>query len=362
MKPEGGMTLALEQARKGVGLTHPNPPVGAVVCKGNRILGAGYHRRAGGPHAEVFALKEAGASAKGATLYVTLEPCSTQGRTPPCTEAVRAAGIKKVVVGCQDPNPKHAGRGLTLLRATGVEVVSGVCEDEARALIAPFTHLMLQGRPRVVLKLGMTLDGRIADRRGKSQWITSSAAREQVQALRRASDAVLVGAGTVCSDNPSLLPRPALGRTPWRVVLDGAGRVSPSAKLFTDGKASQTLVATTPDCSAARRKAWGKAGARVLVLTSKTPAARLRMLLKELGRMGCMQVLCEGGGELASGLVRAGLVDEFVWFIAPRLLGGDALPALSGKGWRMGSLPELCIESCQQVGPDLCVRAVPHRS
>lgn len=344
------MCRAIALARRGEGLTRPNPPVGAVVVKNGRIIGEGWHRKAGGPHAEVYALRAAGAGANGATLYVTLEPCSTTGRTPPCTDAILAAGIKRVVVACTDPNPKHAGRGLRLLKKRGVEVSSGVASNEAGALIEPFAIWITKRRPFVTVKLAMTLDGKIADATGASRWITGEASRKVVQELRRRADAILVGVGTVNADDPSLLPRPSKGRKPFRVVVDTNGRVNPEAKIFNDGADSQTLIATATE----QVSALGD----VILLPKKDGQVSLPALMKQLAALGVVHVVCEGGGELAASLVRERLVDELWLFIAPKILGGkNAKPVFGGDGWLLKNAPEFQISDFRQVGCDMLIKA-----
>jgi diaminohydroxyphosphoribosylaminopyrimidine deaminase/5-amino-6-(5-phosphoribosylamino)uracil reductase len=357
----GWMGRALVLAARGEGRTRPNPPVGAVVVDARgTLVGEGWHRRAGGPHAEVFALRQSGARARGGTLYVTLEPCSTHGRTPPCTEAVATAGIARVVAATRDPNPRHAGRGLRLLRRRGVAVEVGLMGDEAARLLAPFRKWVLTGRPRVTLKLGMTLDGRIADAAGRSRWITGPAARARVQDMRRRADAVLVGARTVLADDPSLLWRGRGGRG-LRIVVDTRGVVPVDRRIFTDGQAGRTIVATTVRCAAARRRAYEAAGAQVWVL----PAGRggrgvsLPRLMARAGEEGLLHILCEGGGELAASLARGGLVDDYVFFVAPSLLGGGALPVIGGEGWTMDDKPALCFTAVERVGRDVMIRAEP---
>mgnify|MGYP003587137483 CR=1 FL=1 len=357
MKHEPYMRRALELARRGEGLTRPNPAVGAVVVRSGRIAGEGWHRKAGGSHAEVYALRRAGKRARGATLYVTLEPCCTWGRTPPCTEAILKAGVAGVVVGTRDPNPAHAGRGLRLLRKAGVKVIEGVLEGEARELLAPFARWILTRRPFVTLKMGMTLDGRIADETGASRWITGPSARRQVQALRRRVDGVLVGKNTLLKDNPSLLPRPAKGRKPWRIVLAPDGRVPASARVLSDGHADQTIVAVSNACPSARVKALESTGARVLRIREKSGRLPAGALLDELGRMGLLHVLCEGGGELAASLIEGGLVDEYLFFISPSFLGGSATAVVGGRGWRMAGRPHLRFISVERCGADIMVKA-----
>ncbi|MFA6174562.1 MAG: bifunctional diaminohydroxyphosphoribosylaminopyrimidine deaminase/5-amino-6-(5-phosphoribosylamino)uracil reductase RibD [Kiritimatiellales bacterium] len=323
------MQRALALARRGEGLTRPNPPVGAVLVQDGKIISEGFHKKAGGPHAEVNCLKPAAGNLESAILYVTLEPCSTYGRTPPCTELILARGIRRVVIGAKDPNPAHAGRGIRILRRAGVEVVTGVCRTEAEALIAPFAKRILTGMPYVTLKLAATIDGRIADASGKSKWITGPQARAKVQVLRRSADAIMVGAGTVRADNPSLLPRPAKGRTPWRVIVGST--LQANAKVLTDEAAERTLVLNGP----------------------------LRKILRDLGKRGVMHVLCEGGGELAGSLVRAGLVDEFALFVAPSLLGGDGVPMFGKAGWPLAGMPLLSFQTLEKCGKDVFIRALP---
>jgi diaminohydroxyphosphoribosylaminopyrimidine deaminase/5-amino-6-(5-phosphoribosylamino)uracil reductase len=350
------MRLALALARQGEGLTRPNPPVGAMLVARGKKIGAGFHRIAGGPHAEVVALLDAGQQAHGATLYVTLEPCSTWGRTPPCTDAILAAGIARVVVGATDPNPKHAGRGLELLQRQGVSVTAGICRAEAEELIAPFAKQQHIGRPWVTLKLAQTLDGRIADARGASRWLTSPEARGAVQALRRRADAIMVGGETVRADNPSLWPRPDEGRCPVRVVVTASGNLPPNSNVLSDSHAACTLIATTP--TGARRLARVKTAAHIWTLPARGGKLDLAALLHKLGERGYLHLLCEGGGQLAGGLLRAKLVDELQLFIAPKILGGDATAAIGG-GWKLSEAPGMEILKVDRIGPDLLLRARP---
>ena len=352
------MRQALALARRAEGMTRPNPPVGAIVVKNGRKIGEGYHRKAGGPHAEVYALRQAGQAARGATLYVTLEPCSTHGRTPPCTEAILRTGIARVVVGTADPNPRHAGRGMKLLRKAGLRVEVGACAEEADALIAPFASLMRRRRPWVTLKLGLTMDGRIADRTHSSRWITGPEAREQVQAMRRASDAILVGAGTVRHDNPSLWPRPDRRRNPWRIVIVRHGPLPLSAQLFTDAHAARTIVAAPKGWQPACARRIRKAGATVWELPRR---GFWRAFAAELGKLGLLRVLCEGGGILAGEMLGAGLVDEFCVFLSPMLLGGT-VGAVGATRWPLSKAPRFIRKECRAVGRDLFLRLVPSKT
>lgn len=349
------MRLALELARRGEGLTRPNPPVGAVVVKNGRKIGQGWHKIAGGPHAEVFALRQAGAAARGATLYVTLEPCSTFGRTPPCTDAILRAGIARVVVAVTDPNPRHAGRGLRLLRQAGVRVEVGACGAEAAALLAPFACHMSRKRPLFTLKLGLSLDGRIADHTHSSRWITGPEAREMVQAMRRTSDAVMVGAGTVRHDDPSLWPRPDGKRQPWRVVVVRRESLPLDAHLFTDEHAARTIVAAPRGWQPACARKIRRAGATVLELP---PRRFLPALAAELGRLGILRVFCEGGGILAGELIQVGLVDELCVFLAPMLVGGP-VGAVGATAWRLPQAPRFRRVESKSIGQDWFLRLVP---
>lgn len=345
------MQHALDLAVQGVGLTRPNPPVGAVVVKGSRIIGEGFHPRAGEPHAEVFALRQAGAAARGATLYVTLEPCCTQGRTPPCTEAIIAAGIRRVVYGCVDPNPAHAGRADAILRRAGITVTRPVLESSCQALIAPFATRLLHQRPFVTLKLACTLDGRIADPRGRSKWITGPEAREAVQELRRTADAIMVGAETIRADDPSLLPRPAEGRAPWRVVIAGTRPLPAKARIFTDDARSRTLVYVTRHFAQAKRLA--ARGITVVTLPAARGNVSVKAVLRDLAARGCMHLLCEGGGVLAEALLRENLIDQCWMFYSPRFLGDAATPCVAGRGWQLDRAPGFVMSHVEQRGGDV---------
>ncbi len=351
------MNRALRLAARGEGCTRPNPPVGAVVVRNGKEIGAGYHERAGAPHAEVQALAQAGVGARGSRLFATLEPCSTRGRTGPCTEAILQAGIAEVVVAVLDPNPNHRGRGLTLLRQAGLAVVKGVGAERAQALIAPFETWLRCGRPHVTLKMAMTLDGRIGDRSGRSRWITGARARAQVAQWRRKADALLVGSRTVQLDNPGL--RSDGANELWRVIVDSRGRLPLAARVLSDEWREHTLVATTRACPNSVREAYRATGARVEVMPARRGRVSLSALLRLLGDRGWLHVLCEGGGELAAELVREDLVDEHLFFVAPRFLGGGGLPVLGGPGWPFPAAPTLRFVETRRIGEDIMMRARP---
>ncbi len=328
------MRQALAQARRASGATWPNPPVGAVVFRGDRVLGRGRTRPAGGPHAEVLALEQARRRApsalRGATLAVTLEPCCHQGRTGPCTDAILDAGIARVLVGHRDPHPAVAGRGLRRLRARGLRVEVGVLEAACREQHRGFLARVGRGRPFVSLKLAATLDGRIATARGESRWITGDAARERVHALRARSDAIWVGSGTARADDPALTARRG-GRVvhrPGRLLSDARLRVPAASALYRDTADQPTWVLSSRAAPAARRRTLEARGVRLLAVRTRGGHVDPAAALDRLGREGLGEVLVEGGGVLAAALLRAGLVDELHWFAAPALLGGDARPGV----------------------------------
>jgi diaminohydroxyphosphoribosylaminopyrimidine deaminase/5-amino-6-(5-phosphoribosylamino)uracil reductase len=326
------MRRALTLARRGIGKTSPNPAVGALLVRKGHIVAEGWHRRAGGPHAEVFALR--GVNARGATLYVTLEPCSTWGRTPPCAHAIIAAGVKRVVVAARDPNPKHNGRGLRMLRRAEIRVQAGLLADEATRMNEAFNKWITTGMPVVIAKAGMSLDGKIATRTGDAKWITGEAARREGHRLRALVDAILVGTNTAVRDDPGLTVRHGVrGQQPWRVVIDTRGRVSRKAKIFTDGQRGRTLVLTTNLAPVAWRRYLSGKGVEAIVLPHKSGRVDLRAALKALGKRDITSVLVEGGGELLGSFFDAGLVDRVTLFYAPIVIGGrSAVAAVAGKG------------------------------
>jgi len=349
------MRRALREAQRASGQTRPNPPVGALLVRGERLLATGYHHAAGAPHAEAEAFDACAENPAGATLYVTLEPCSTTGRRPPCTERILASGVRRVVVGTRDPNPAHAGRGLEILRAAGIEVVEGLLADAAAELIAPFGKWIMTGQPFVTLKMAQSLDGAINDFAGRSQWITGPAARRAVQQLRRRADAVLVGVGTVLADDPSLLCRlPGASDALQRLVVDSRGRTPATAQILQDGAAERTVIATTAACPEAVRRSWLAAGGRVWTLP-QTPAGQvdLAALLQKAGQAGWLHLLCEGGATLAGALVEARLVDELQLFVAPLVLGARRSNSFGMPEFALDAAPRFALVKQQRQGGDL---------
>jgi diaminohydroxyphosphoribosylaminopyrimidine deaminase / 5-amino-6-(5-phosphoribosylamino)uracil reductase len=365
------LRLALRLARRGYGATSPNPMVGAVLVKGEEIIGRGWHHRAGLPHAEIEALHDAqrrGERVKGATLYVTLEPCCTQGRTPPCTEAILAAGIKRVVAGAIDPNPRHSGRGFRILRDAGVVVTEGVMAEECARLNEAFNHWMVRRTPLVTVKAGMTLDGKIATASGESRWITSEKARACAMKLRQGMDAILVGVNTVLADNPSLTVRRldpgsrSAGKAirPQRlrrIVLDTKARTPLTAKVVSDAWADLTTIVVGSSAPNRRVAALAKR-VRVIVAPRAGGKVDLRWLLRKLGSESVTCLLVEGGGEVNASFLLQGLAQRVAFFYAPLILGGrDSRHAVAGDG--AGTLAEsltLTDLEWRRLGPDWLLR------
>jgi diaminohydroxyphosphoribosylaminopyrimidine deaminase/5-amino-6-(5-phosphoribosylamino)uracil reductase len=358
------MTLALRLAAKGRGTTSPNPMVGALVVKAGRIIGRGFHLRPGEPHAEILALRQAGAKARGATLYVTLEPCChRQKRTPPCVPAVIRSGVRRVVVAMQDPNPSVQGRGVARLRRAGLLVTSGVGRDQAESLNRFYGHWVRTRRPYVILKAGMTLDGRIATARGNSRWITGTASRREVHRLRAQVDAVLIGSGTVRIDDPALTARTGprfkrlSARQPLRVVVDSRLRVPLDARILAQQREAKTVVATTCLAPARRLRALRRKGIETIIVPLAGGRVSLPALFKALGRRGMTSVLIEGGSEINATALKAGLVDQVRLYIAPVLLGGrDAASVVGGRSpAHLAQAIRLARLRTRRLGPDLVV-------
>lgn len=323
-KDELYMRQALALAARGAGVTSPNPMVGAVVVRGSKVVGSGWHRRAGGPHAEVYALKQAGTLAKNAILYVTLEPCAHEGRTPPCAPLVAASGVRRVVTAMQDPNPKVAGRGFEILKKAGIEIASRVLEHEAEKLNEFYIKFITTKKPFVIMKGAMTLDGKIATAGGESKWITGEAARMDAHKLRRAVDAVLVGIETMLADNPALNCRlPGKPPQPLRIVLDSRLRSKYSMQFCKNASDGRSIIATLPGSDPEKAARLEEFGCRVLrVQASKDGRISIPALLRALGRMDVTSLLVEGGGAVHDAFLRAGCVDKVVLYVAPKILGG----------------------------------------
>jgi len=329
---EKWMLRAIRLARKGT--PSPNPRVGAVIVRNDRLLGEGYHRRAGGKHAEIAALDDAGGSVRGATLYVTLEPCPHHGRTPPCTEAIIRAGIKKVVVGMKDPDPKVRGRGIGRLKKGRIVVVQGVLQSRCESLLEEYCVHRIQGRPFVTLKAAISLDGRIATKTGDSKWITGEKARKKAHRLRAENDAVLVGSGTVMADDPRLTVRNVRGRDPVRVILNSTLSIPLSSRIIRHESDAPTLIFHTSKSGSSEKAFAGIPG----VQTIRMPAKRnrgvdLKALLSWLGEHDILSLMVEGGAEVHYSFLDAGLVDRLDLFVAPKIIGGTgAVPMVGGEG------------------------------
>jgi diaminohydroxyphosphoribosylaminopyrimidine deaminase / 5-amino-6-(5-phosphoribosylamino)uracil reductase len=351
------MRAALTLARRGLGNTWPNPAVGCVIVKNGHIVGRGWTQPGGRPHAETEALARAGAAARGATAYATLEPCSHHGKTPPCAEALIAAGVSRVIAAIEDPDPRVSGRGMKRLRDAGIGGETGLCGEEAAELNAGFFSRVKNGRPLVTLKLATSLDGRIATASGESRWITGAAARERAHLLRATHDAVLVGTGTALADDPQLTCRlPGLEhRSPVRVVLDRHLRLPATLRLFTEATDAPTWVVVLPSADSARQAGPGGQGVKIIAAEPNAAGSiDFAALLRRLGDEGLTRLLVEGGGTVAATLLRLGLVDRLVWMRAPMIIGGDGIPAVSALDFgALGNSPRFTLMSSETAGGDL---------
>ena len=360
------MRRALELAERGLGRTSPNPAVGAMVVVSDKVVGEGFHRAAGQSHAEILALEEAGERAAGAELYVTLEPCSTEGRTPPCTEAIVAAGISRVVYACEDCDPANSGRANQILSAAGIETLAGPLADEARQLNEAFFKHNSTGYPFVTVKLACTLDGKIATRSGDARWITGKEAREFVHTLRDRNDAVMVGRGTVAADDSALTTRTDRpdSRDAVRVVVDTHAQTPPTAQVIAVQSDAPCLIVTAEpqvggDEVQKQVAKLQQAGAEIILVPEKEGRVDLRELMRQLGSRDIMSVLVEGGSRLVGGLLEEGLVDKFLFLYAPKILGDDqALSAISGmKMEKISDARSAHIHRVEQIGADILVTA-----
>ncbi|MBI5875368.1 MAG: bifunctional diaminohydroxyphosphoribosylaminopyrimidine deaminase/5-amino-6-(5-phosphoribosylamino)uracil reductase RibD [Deltaproteobacteria bacterium] len=354
---EGFMGIALTLAKRGIGKTSPNPAVGAVIVKSAKIIGSGYHKKAGLAHAELNALKQAGANAKNADMYVTLEPCNHFGKTPPCTDAVIKAGIKKVFIGMKDPNPLVAGKGIRRLRDAGIYAEAGILENECKAINETYIKYITAKTPFVTLKLAATLDGKIATAAGESKWITGEDARKAAHQMRAEADAVMVGIGTVLKDNPELTTRLVTGKDPVRIVVDSKLSIPLNAKVLKLGKDGVIIATVRSQGSEVRSqkiKQLKAKGAEILALSSKNGMVDLKALMKELAKREITSLIVEGGSTLAASAIKQGVVDKVSIFLAPKLLGKEGLPMIGGLGIkRLKDAVSLSRLKCKRLGDDI---------
>lgn len=351
------MEEAITLAESVLGLTSPNPAVGCVIVARDKIIARGATAVGGRPHAETVALAKAGAKARGATAYVSLEPCAHYGKTPPCANALVEAGIKRVVIGCGDPFPQVRGKGIAILKNAGIAVTLGVMEEEARRINEGFFTRVEKGRPIVILKLATTLDGRIATSSGDSQWISGEESRALVHRWRRYSDAVMVGAGTVAADNPRLTCRDEGGRDPYRIIIDANLRTDPRARVFTQRSSASTILVTTAAKYKKAHERYGSTRTEVLAMKTAGKEIALAPLLHEFGERGWNRIMLEGGAHLAASALRQKVVDRLAMFIAPKLLGGG-LSAIEGMDL-LKMKDALALENLEvwQIGNDLLIEA-----
>ncbi len=329
------MKKAIRLARRGLGSTSPNPVVGALIVKNDQIISSGYHKRAGAPHAEIVALSKAGERTRGSSLYVNMEPCNHYGRTPPCTGAILESGVRKIVVGMPDPNPHVTGRGCEFLRSKGVEVKCGVLEEECTRLNEIYVKYVTKGKPFVILKGALTLDGWIATKTGNSKWITGEKSRKFVHTLRKRVDAIMVGVETIIADNPLLTPylTRRSGRAPVKVIADTNLRIPLHSRVFNSPKSALTIIAAGSNVTNNKRKTIEGLGARVINCQMRDGRIDLADLLDKLAEMSISSILVEGGATIFSSIIREGLVDKFYIFLAPKILCGDnGIPFARGPG------------------------------
>ena len=356
------MRIALRAAVRGIGFVSPNPLVGAVAVKGEQVLGKAYHRKFGEAHAEIALLEKLSpAEARGATVYVNLEPCCHVGKTPPCTDALIRARVARVVVGHEDPNPLVGGRGIAQLRAAGVKVMVGVLEADARRLNAPFLTYITRGRPWILLKVAQSLDGRIALANGQSRWITGEASRTEVHRLRSQLDAVMVGSQTVLEDDPELTVRHIEGRDPLRIIVDSQLRISPTAKVLRQAERGRTWVLATANAAAEKRRIIEETGAGIIACPAGADGkVDLPRAMKLLAERSVTSLFVEGGGTLHAAFIRAGLYDKFIVAIAAKLIGADGRPAIWDLGMEnLEQVPQFVIRRNRRVGKDIWLELEP---
>jgi diaminohydroxyphosphoribosylaminopyrimidine deaminase / 5-amino-6-(5-phosphoribosylamino)uracil reductase len=355
------MRVALDLASPMVGLTTPNPAVGCVIVRRGRVVGRGHTAPGGRPHAETEALRQAGARARGATAYVSLEPCAHRGKTPPCARALVDAGIARVVVGCVDPYPPVRGRGIAILRRAGIAVTVGVLEDQCRAINEGFFTRETRKRPFGLLKLAMSLDGRIAALSGDSRWISSDESRALVHRWRRECDAVIVGAGTVAADNPRLTCRIPGGRDPIRVIVDSTLRTSPAAHALAERSTAPALLVTSTEKAASAALRYAGSNLEVLAIPAHGGGIDLAAMMRELGRRGWCKVMFEGGAHLAASALRAGLIDRVAFFVAPKIVGAGLTAVEGMKTELIRHAISLTGLTVTRIGGDLLIEGRPQR-
>jgi diaminohydroxyphosphoribosylaminopyrimidine deaminase / 5-amino-6-(5-phosphoribosylamino)uracil reductase len=361
MRDQDYMNLAINVAKAGVGQTTPNPVVGAVIVNDGRVVGIGAHLKAGEPHAEVHAIRMAGERAQNATAYVTLEPCSHHGKTPPCADLLITNKVKRVVVATTDPNPLVAGKGIAKLKAAGIEVEVGVCKEQADALNAVFFHYLDKKRPYVTLKSATTLDGKIATVTGESKWITGEAARQDVHLYRSIHDAILVGVNTVLMDNPSLTTRlpNGTGKNPIRVILDSKLRTPLDSQIVNDGKAETWIIVSNQVNQEKMNEFSEKKGVRIIQLQEANLS--INTMLTRLGEEGISSIFVEGGAEVNGSFLKEKAINQVIVYLAPKLFGGKQAPtAIGGSGFEsIDDSLQLTIKSVEQLGEDVKIIAEP---
>lgn len=356
------MKRAIALARKGLGRTSPNPAVGCVIVKEGRVIGEGWHNKAGQPHAEINALAMAGDAAKGSDVYVTLEPCCHTGQTPPCSDALIKAGIKRIIAGMSDPNPRVNGGGLRALEQAGIETCCGVLEDECRAINRPFIKMITTGLPYVIFKSAMTMDGHIATVTGDSRWISCEESRKYVHRMRANCDAIIVGVDTIIADNPQLTVRHVRGRNPIRIIVDTTLRTPESVYVLEGKMARKTIIATTETNPRVHLR-YLQQGATIIVCEKENGMVCIKDLLRNLAKTGIQSVLLEGGSRLAGSMLQNGLIDEFVFFYAPKIIGSNGFSPFSLEGIHtMQDVMRLTIGDLKRCGDDVLVQAWPEKT
>ncbi|MFZ4855473.1 MAG: bifunctional diaminohydroxyphosphoribosylaminopyrimidine deaminase/5-amino-6-(5-phosphoribosylamino)uracil reductase RibD [Desulfuromonadaceae bacterium] len=355
------MKRALTLARKGIGKTSPNPVVGCVIVKNGTVVGEGWHKKAGGPHAEIHALEMAGDAARDADVYVTLEPCCHSGKTPPCSKALIKAGVRQVVAGMRDPNPEVNGGGLEALEAAGIKTSCGMLEEECRAINLPFIKYVTTGMPYVTYKCAMTLDGNIATLTGESRWISCEESRKQVHLMRSRMDAVMVGVDTIIADNPQLTVRHVRGKDPLRIIVDTRLRTPKTVTILNGELSTKTIIATS-EIDTDIHRPYLDQGATVVVCDECDGRVSMQDLLQKLGIMGVQSILLEGGSRLAGSMLQLGVIDELVFFVAPKIIGSNGFAPFNLQGiTSMADAIKLDFTDMRRIGSDIVVTARPER-